>query len=158
MNISAHMLSLTRPVGGADRISPDNIFVIETVSYGRVLDTRPNWALIIPLALILLAAIVVACIFLYHNWRKNNCYPIYCAGKVTYIRKGQILDKELGFSGYGSWLDETVDFVIKRRAQEEGRIYDGLRIEGLYLDAAFTTPLDLKAKLTGPLYIFPKLK
>lgn len=137
-------------VGYRERVSSDNIFIVEIYSSHGVVRTRPNWALIIPLAVILLAAVASLSVFLYRRWRKNNCFPIYFAGKVKYARKGQTIAQVCDDSG---WFSE--DWVLARKRDITGA---GHYVLGLFFDANCTIPFNAKKVVDGPIYIFPKIK
>ena len=131
---------------GEWRVSPGNPFVQEFVNAsGKVVERRPHWALILPVAAVLLAAVITVSVILYRRWRAQNCYPIYFAGKVRYGRKGRPIGEALQYSQYGSgcWLTDMLQFYSSKSAE-------------FYTDAALTKPLNRSAPLSGPLYIFPK--
>lgn len=122
-----------------------NPFVMERTRYGVRIDyieTRPNWALIIPLAIALLVAIITVSVLLYRHWRKKNCHPVYFAGKVTYLRKGAL-------------LHDAADFIADQTANLKDK---GHVVDGIYTDPALTTPLDKGTVVTAPVYLYPKLK
>ena len=136
------------------QVSDSNPFVIE---YWRtdILTrgpsyTEPNWALIIPLAVVLLAVIVTVCILLYRHWRKNNCCPIYFAGKVRYARKGRTIANACELPpAYGdNWL------IVRHRELTAA----GFKINGLFSDPALTKPLNKDQIVNGPIHVFPKLQ
>lgn len=140
---------LYRDIGYREtRVSADSIFIVEVCDRsGYVYETRPNWALIIPLALALIAVITAVSVILYRKWRNQNCHPICFAGKVRYARHGvsvQAACEMLG--GLECWID-----LRKRDLSTHGRIVD------LYVDADLTIPLDKKAKVTAPIRIYPKI-
>ena len=118
-----------------------NPFVMERTFWNET-QTRPNWWLIIPLAIVLAAAIITVCVLCYRHWRKKNCHPIYFAGKVTYLRKGAL-------------LHEAADFIADQTANLKAK---GHVVDGIYTDPALTTPLDKGTVVTAPVYLYPKLK
>ena len=136
---------------GEERVSPSNPFIIERYypDTGRVYFTSPNWALIIPLAIVLAAAIITVCVLLYRSWVKKNCYPIYFARKVRYARKGETVYNACECSL------PSCDFL---KEQTQRLIEEGYKIEGLYTDPDLTIPLDKQAKVNAPLYIYPKIE
>ena len=138
-------------------VSEDNPFIMEWHNDLPYLaakvggnTTRPNWALINPLAVILFAAIVTVCILLYRHWRKNNYCPVYFAGKVKYVRKGETLERACALSPiYGdNWL------IVRHRELTAA----GFKINGLFSDPALTKHLNKNQIVNGPVHIFPKLQ
>lgn len=137
---------LTHFIGYRERVSAENIFVIEIYSSYGVVRTRPNWLLIVPIILVAVAAIIAVSILLYRLWRKKNCHPIYFAGKVRYARHGATINDACNLNGYGEcWLNNRI-----RDLSTQGKII------GLYLDADLTIPLDRKQRVTSPIRIYPK--
>lgn len=143
-------MMLHQQIGPTKQVSDTNPFVVEYRRGDWVQYTEPNWALIIPLAVVFLTAIVTVCMLLYRNWRKNNCYPIYFAGKVKYARKGDTIARACESAA----LFEN-DWITERCHQLDSQ---GYRISALYTDAAHTKSLDEKQIVTGPVHIFPKLQ
>jgi hypothetical protein len=143
------LTKLTQFIGHRERVSADNIFVIEIYSSrGGVIRTRPNWALVVPLILVGVAIIVLVAIFLYRKWRAKHCHPIYFAGKVRYARHGDSIQAACEMiGGLECWID-----LRKRDLSTHGRIVE------LYVDAGLTIPLDKKAKVTAPIRIYPKIQ
>ena len=132
-----------------ERVEPGNPFVIEHVRGEKVYSTEPNWPIIIPVAIIALAALIVGIVFLYrYNVRKTRI-PVRFAGKTKYVEPGLPLKHALTSSVlHANWLENQ----IIRLAE------DGVRIDGLYLDADLTVPLDENARVKAPIRIFPKIK
>ena len=118
-----------------------NPFFMERDFYGT-LQTRPNWAFIIPFVAVCLAIFITAAVLIYRHWRKKNCHPIYFAGKVTYLRKGAL-------------LHDAADFITDQTANLKAK---GHIVDGIYTDPALTTPLDKGTVVTAPVYLYPKLK
>ena len=129
---------------GEERVSPSNPFIIERYypDTGRVYFTSPNWAFIIPFIIVCLAIVITAAVLIYRHWRKKNCYPVYFAGKATYLRKGALLHEAAGFIA-----NRKIDLELK-----------GHTVQGLYADPDLTSPLDKQAKINAPLYIYPKIE
>ncbi len=132
-----------------ERVRPGNPFVIEHVKSGKVYSTEPNWPVIVPVAIVLLAALIVGIVFLYrYNVRKTRI-PVRFAGKTKYVEPGLPLKHALTSPVlHANWLENQ----IIRLAE------DGVRIDGLYLDADLTVPLDENARVKAPIRIFPKIK
>lgn len=119
-----------------------NPFIMERNRYGYSIETRPNWALIIPLIAVCIAILITAAILIYRHWRKKNCYPVYFAGKATYLRKGAL-------------LHDAADFIADQTANLKAK---GHVVDGIYTDPSLTTPLDKGTVVTAPVYLYPKLK
>ncbi len=134
---------------GEERVRPSNPFVKEWVDNGIVRETAPNWPVIIPVAIVLLAAMIVGIVLLYRHFVRTHYLPVRFAGKTKYVEPGLPLKHALTSSVTGNnWLK---DRIASLKAA-------GYRIEGLYLDADLTIPLDENMRVTKPIRIFPKIK
>lgn len=124
------------------RYTSDNPFVVDVYIGDYYKCSEPNWALIIPVALAVIAVIIVASFLIYRHWRKKNCHPVYFAGKVTYLRKGAL-------------LHDASDFIDKQKANLAAQ---GLKVTALFSDAEQTVPLEMGTVITAPIFIYPKIE
>ena len=139
------LLSLSRGLARGERISSNNIFVVEIYNKtsGVVYETRPNWWLIVPLIVFCTTLLVSVTAFLcYRVWRKKNCLPIYFAGKTTYLRRGSL-------------LHDASDFISEQKADLSAK---GLKVTALFADAEQSIPLEMDAVITAPVFIHPKIE
>lgn len=155
MHISPSYLKLYQDLDPDWNVSPSNPFIMERNRGTIMMETRPNWALIIPLAVILLAVLITVCVLLYRKWRRDNCYPIYFAGAVRYAKKGVPLKEAMRVklwenSLVGVWNSDWLNNEIVA-AKLPPNI-------ALYTDAEFTKPLNREQIVTEPVYIFPKIE
>ena len=139
----ALLASLDRNLGyREEQVSSTNPFVVETInSSGRVIETRPNWALIIPLVLVALIAVIALLVYLY----RRHCISVRVAGKTLYAMPGETLKSA---SENGLWFDRQKERLSER----------GIEVEGWYTDPNLTIPLDLNRPTYTPVTIFPKVK
>ena len=119
-------------------------------SLGGIYYEVPNWPVIILFAILAIAIITTCLVLIYFKWRKNNCCPIYFAGKVKYARKGHTIANacELPSDYGGNWL------IVRHRELTAA----GFKINGLFSDPALTKPLNKDQIVNGPVHIFPKLQ
>lgn len=116
--------------------------------YWKNHDLVRNWVILILAVLVFVAIITALSVFIYRRWRKNNCFPIYFAGKVRYAKHGESIQDACSVNSFGdSWLE-----MVKRAYIPQGKVV------GLYTDSNFEIPLDTRQKVTAPLHIFPKIQ
>lgn len=138
---------------GTWRVSSDNIFVQEYQSkkiyIGSTPQTRPNWPLIIPLAIVLIAAIIALSVFLYRRWRKTHCVPVSFAGSVLYVRIGSTFR-------HANAMSEIMgeDWLTRRL---NGLKAQGMCVNGIFTDPNLTKPFDQRKPISAPVHLYPKI-